>query len=110
MEGKFKIEHLEDGQVVEEHVLTNLISTVGENHIIDVGPSPFGGPENPFVTEGHVIPVFQTEPPRTFTFQSPDGREAVLDFSGDEMTYSGDLPVAESAKIFFDLVLAHWRA
>ncbi len=81
-----------------------------ENIIFDAGPSPLGGPENPFVMkDDHAFSFSQIEPLRTFTFQSPDGREAVLDFGGDEMIYSGDLPVAESAKMFFDEVLAQWR-
>ncbi len=39
------------------------------------------------------------------TLYGKDGRKAVLDFSGDEVTYSGDLPVSEAAKVFFDHVL-----
>jgi len=31
--------------------------------------------------------------------------QAVIDFSGDKVTYSGDLPIDESAKIFFDFVM-----
>jgi hypothetical protein len=40
--------------------------------------------------------------PTSFIFCAPDGREGVISFSGDEITYSGDLPVAESAKLFFE--------
>ena len=38
-----------------------------------------------------------------------DGREAVIDFGGDEVTYSGDLPVDEAAKIFFDAVFSNFK-
>jgi hypothetical protein len=38
----------------------------------------------------------------------PDGREATIDFGGDEVIYSGDLPIAESAKIFFECVFGHF--
>lgn len=31
--------------------------------------------------------------------------QAVIDFSGDKVTYSGDLPIDESARIFFDFVM-----
>lgn len=31
-------------------------------------------------------------------------RSAVIDFSGDVVTYSGDLDVDESAKMFFDVL------
>lgn len=80
-----------------------------ENTIFDAGPSPFS-PENPYVMkDDQAISLPRIEPIRTFTFTSPDGRKAVLDFGGDEMTYSGDLPVAESAKMFFDEIAAHWR-
>ena len=37
-----------------------------------------------------------------FTFTSPDGRTASIDFSGESITYTGDLPVDESAKLFFE--------
>lgn len=38
----------------------------------------------------------------TLNFTSPDGRTAVIDFSGESITYEGDLPVSESAKLFFE--------
>lgn len=38
------------------------------------------------------------------TLTSPDGREAIINFNGEEVIYSGNLPVAESAKIFFDAI------
>ena len=36
--------------------------------------------------------------------QGKDGREAIIDFSGDKVTYSGELPIDESAKLFFEYV------
>jgi len=44
---------------------------------------------------------------RTFTMSGADGRQATVDFSGAEVTYSGDLPVSDAAKIFFDAVGHH---
>jgi hypothetical protein len=39
----------------------------------------------------------------SFTFTHPDGREAVIDFGKDgKVSYSGELPVDESAKLFFE--------
>jgi hypothetical protein len=35
---------------------------------------------------------------------APSGKHFNIDFSGDKVTYSGDLPVDEGAKIFFDAV------
>ncbi len=47
--------------------------------------------------------VFVQPPPTTsLVFTSDEGREATLDFSGEEIIYSGELPVGESAKRFFE--------
>jgi hypothetical protein len=35
---------------------------------------------------------------------SPDGRKAVIDYGGGEVTYSGDLPVSEGAKLLFNAI------
>lgn len=35
-------------------------------------------------------------------FESDDGRQAVINFCGETLTYSGELSVGESAKLFFD--------
>ena len=74
-----------------------------ENTIIDVGPSPFGGPENSFTMKDHAISLTSFEPTRTLILNNGK-QEAVTDFGGDEVTYSGDLPVDESAKLLFDAV------
>lgn len=50
----------------------------------------------------HIVTAEMMEPPKCFTFTGDDGSEATLDFSGESVTYSGDLPVDESAKKFFD--------
>lgn len=79
-----------------------------KNNVFDAGPSPFGGPENPFVVPNdHAIGFFQ-ESVRTLTLDNGE-QKAIIDFGGDEVTYSGDLPPAESAKLFFEAVFAHWR-
>ncbi len=33
---------------------------------------------------------------------NPDGKQAIINLDGDAVEYSGDLPVAESARSFFD--------
>jgi hypothetical protein len=38
---------------------------------------------------------------QNITICNPAGKKAVIDFSGDEVTYSGDLPIADAAKVFF---------
>ena len=53
--------------------------------------------------------VFRIHQSKNITLYSPDGREATIDFGGDAVVYSGDLPVDESAKIFFDAVFAHFK-
>ncbi|KKN12033.1 hypothetical protein LCGC14_1020530 [marine sediment metagenome] len=40
-------------------------------------------------------------PASIFSICNPEGKCAEIDFSGDEIVYSGELEVAESAKIFF---------
>ena len=47
-------------------------------------------------------PSWAGPPAHTLTFQAPDGRQAHLDFSGDRVAYSGDLPVEDSVRLFFD--------
>lgn len=58
------------------------------------------------------VPIAFTTPipMHTFTMTSADGKQANVDFCDDEVTYSGDLPFAESAKLFFDAVIAHWKS
>lgn len=45
-----------------------------------------------------------TEVPRTIRLQREDGKQAIIDFSGDTVTFSGELSVDEAAKIFFQAV------
>ena len=40
---------------------------------------------------------------------NPKGKSATIDFSGDQVTFSGELPVDEAAKIFFEHVGALCR-
>ena len=49
--------------------------------------------------------VFTVAASCSFTFHGKDGKEAVLDFCGEKLTYSGDLEVDESAKLFFEYVV-----
>jgi hypothetical protein len=44
----------------------------------------------------------QPPPPTSLTFTGDEGRKATLDFSGEEIIYSGDLPVDESARKLFE--------
>ena len=45
----------------------------------------------------------------SITIMNPSGKKAIIDFSGDEVTYSGDLEVSEAAKIFFDYVFKYYQ-
>ncbi len=76
---------------------------------------PWGGPEicqatiGTPLTEVTMQSIEPPPPPKTLTFT--DGtREAVLDLTGNEVTYSGDLPMGESAKLFWNAVLEDLRA
>lgn len=56
------------------------------------------------------IVSFNLDQSRQFTLQGKPRMvtpEAIIDFSGDKVTYSGDLPVDEAAKVFFDAVLGY---
>jgi hypothetical protein len=81
------------------------------NNVFDAGSNPLGGPENPYVIKDSepTLSFFKIEPVRTFQMDAPDGRKATVDFGEDAVTYSGDLPVDESAKIFFDAILYHMQ-
>ncbi len=57
--------------------------------------------DNEFIVKDSLVPLFQIEPSRTLSLDNGK-QEAIIDFSGDEVTYSGDLPVAESAKLLFE--------
>jgi len=56
------------------------------------------------------VVTYDYEQPRQFVLQGEPrmvSPEAIIDFSGDKVTYSGDLPVDEAAKIFFDAVMGY---
>ena len=102
MEGKLVIEHLEDGQVVERLVSIHPISEVGENHVIDCEIAP-GNPGPYTIPASGSLSQFKLEQLRTLTFS--DGEcQAVIDFGDGLVTYSGDLPVDETAKLLFEAV------
>jgi hypothetical protein len=48
--------------------------------------------------------TFKEPPVTNITITHIDGRKSVVDFSGDKVTFSGDLPVDKSAEIFFECV------
>jgi hypothetical protein len=100
VEGKLTIEHLEDGQVTEEFAFSNPISTKGENHVIDCEIIP--GDPGPGIMPQPLL-QFKLEPLRTLTFSDGE-RQAVIDFGGGLVTYSGDLPVDKTAKLLFEVV------
>lgn len=50
------------------------------------------------------IVVIKGKAPRQMLFDNDAGKQAIIDFSGNVVTYSGDLPVEESARLFFEAV------
>lgn len=46
----------------------------------------------------------------TIKIRNPKGLESIVDFSGDTMTFSGDLPVDEAAEFFFDSLKNYFDA
>jgi hypothetical protein len=61
-----------------------------------------------YVVQGG-LPTFDTTPVHTFTMQNADGKQAHVDFGGDAVTYSGDLPFDESAKLLFDALFQQFK-
>jgi hypothetical protein len=61
------------------------------------------------VLENPHAPILTLSPASNLTLYGPDGKEAVVDFGGDSVTYSGDLPVDEAAKIFFEAVFQNFK-
>ena len=45
------------------------------------------------------VPSF--EPTPNIILTHPDGRKAIIDFGGEKVTFSGDLPIDEAAHTFF---------
>lgn len=70
--------------------------------------------EKPSVIDGDVVFAVRPSPgktlsilakaPRTIRLDNGAGKQTVIDFSGDTVTYSGDLPIDESARLFFEAV------
>ena len=57
---------------------------------------------------GDVVATFDYEQPRQLILEGEPRMvlpQAIIDFSGPKVTYSGDLEVDEAAKIFFDHVM-----
>ena len=49
--------------------------------------------------------LLTVSPQEEITLYGKNNKKAVINFNGDKVIYSGDLPVDESAKVFFDHVL-----
>lgn len=70
-----------------------------EHTVIDTG-----GPGNPFVMKlDQAFSLSRIEPMRRLTLDNGE-QEVIIDFGGDSVTYSGELPVDEAAKLLFDAV------
>ena len=54
-------------------------------------------------------PILTISDMHVLTFGNEEGQEAILDFNGDKIVYSGDMPVDESAKLFFNGVLKLYK-
>ena len=52
--------------------------------------------------------IFRAEPSRLVLYNE-EGKVATIDFGGDEIVYSGDLPIDESARLFFDAVFGIYK-
>jgi uncharacterized protein YxeA len=53
--------------------------------------------------------ILEITPCRALVFYGKNGKTAKVDFSCDKVVYSGDMPVDESARVFFDAVLKVYK-
>ena len=60
--------------------------------------------ENWFVNTDENFSIGNIQPSTTILLVSSSGKQSKIDFGGDRVEYSGDLPVSEAAKIFFEAV------
>jgi hypothetical protein len=70
-----------------------------------------GEPTSPFILSqpGSYI-IRDPVPPAPFVFELNNGtKSATIDFGGDQVKYSGDLPVDESARIFFETIMQRMK-
>ena len=76
-------------------ILTLLISFM-------MGGMAFGKEEGLYIDNSDLAIEFETIVTSSILqICNPEGKCADIDFSGDEILYSGELEVAESAKLFF---------
>jgi len=54
-------------------------------------------------------PGITLTPDHSIYINNSEGVTAKIDFNGDTVVYSGELPVDESAKIFFEVVFSYYR-
>lgn len=57
-----------------------------------------------YLTASDSSGIYQVVPAHRMTISNPQGKSSNIDFSGDKVTYTGDLPVDEAAKVLFDNV------
>ena len=57
-----------------------------------------------FIDYTKIEKITNITPIYAIIIRSPKGKQSKIDFSGDKVTYSGDLPVDEAARLFFDSV------
>ncbi len=51
-----------------------------------------------------IMKIESIAPTHSIKIMNPEGQTATIDFSGDKVTFWGDLPMDEAAKLFFKAV------
>ena len=64
--------------------------------------TPLRGGESEWTTETH---GFSVPPVENLIIQAPDGREMIINLTGETLDIHGDLPASEAAEIFFEALL-----
>ena len=70
----------------------------------------FGEDEELFVASDAQLEIGLVSPSSIFRICNPENKCANIDFEGNKVIYSGDLEVAESAKIFFEHIFGICQA
>ena len=74
------------------------------------GPGPWWPPLEFFVTQDsadYAVNMVTISTGSTITIQAPDGRSLTLDFGGDTLRTSGDLPLDDAGKRFAEFAHFH---
>ena len=103
--------------ILDEGIYTPVADEWEGSFTVGIGGTEWYGSDSHIPSDASIVftdspeSVFtiQMTPFTALTFGNEEGQSATVDFGGEEVTYSGDMPVAESAKMFFNNVLRLYK-